>query len=167
MMKHSPKLQKKYSQFSEKKRRLLQGDIIDWLKSDFGIEARFIQADEAHYENPSKYIASYDYLKDILTTMCCHKTEAKTVVRQFLSCLESEKIQGEGLIYVGNDKFGACWLSFEADRVNEVVEAMVSISNLQPGFELLVSAVGSSNILGIFEEEYEFVIGRCQRSINW
>jgi hypothetical protein len=68
--------------------------------------------------------------------------------------------QGDGLLFVGAKAqlLQKDWLKLHASDMAELIKYDIHKSDLNYTYELLITSIDSDSILGLFEDEYKYVI---------
>ncbi|WP_156804577.1 hypothetical protein [Gallaecimonas xiamenensis] len=166
-MKQSDKLQKKFGELKEKRRLARQVDFLARLKDELDIELRFASdLDEISVERtPAKYLCPRKYMGHELAKLSLAEASNTELCKAFLSHAVGESRKWS-LFYVSDEKYGDCWLKVDTTTIQKLVAYEIENANLRMGFECLLADPIAGDIIGIFEDEYDFHICKYSEKSN-
>jgi hypothetical protein len=110
--------------------------------------------------NATKYLSMAKYSEHPLDARDNSSISNDQLFLWLNSYLDKMVFQGDGLLFVGAKAqlLQKDWLKLHASDMAELIKYDIHKSDLNYTYELLITSIDSDSILGLFEDEYKYVI---------
>ena len=154
-------IKQKTDALKEKRRKNDLEIYLTSIRENLGIAVSLVSAHDL--ERPldaTKYLSNAKYIEHPLDTKENSSISNDQLFSWVKSYLDKMFFKGDGLVFLGPkaELLQEDWLKLKKCDVEELVKYDIHNANLNYTYELLVSSIGTDEILGLFEDEYKYAI---------